>query len=458
MLKEVEQFLLETIKEDEENNKKNINVSDKEKKITFAVAYSGGIDSQVLLNIAYKLKDKLNYNLIAIHVNYNLRGEESIGDEMFARDTAKNYNIDIYVKQILKGSYNNKNTQLEARKDRYLFFKELYNKKIYDYLLIAHNKDDLTETIIYRMVKGSGTNIYKALSKKRKYVLRPILNFYRKDIENYAKENNLSHREDSSNKTNKYSRNKLRNVIIPMLEEINLQAKNNIIKFAYRVYEESNILRKKVNKTYKKIEIGRNKINIKNIKNKLLLKKIIIKFLFKNNIEITEKRLLEILKIIYSKKPNIVLRLDDYNLAKSYYMLEIVKTNNINIDSITIYNDGVYNFAGKTISIKTVLNKDIDYKKNIYINKTFPLTIRKRKEGDFLYSYPNGNKKYLRKILIDLKVPTKERDLIPIIESENEIAAIYLNPYGINRVSKNYALKNNNDYALEIDFFNIFEN
>lgn len=453
MLKEVEQFLLETIKEDEENNKKNINVSDKEKKITFAVAYSGGIDSQVLLNIAYKLKDKLNYNLIAIHVNYNLRGEESIGDEMFARDTAKNYNIDIYVKHIEKGSYNNKNTQLEARKDRYSFFKELYNKKIYDYLLIAHNKDDLTETIIYRMIKGSGTNIYKALSKKRKYVLRPILNFYRKDIENYAKENNLSHREDSSNKTNKYSRNKLRNVIIPMLEEINLQAKNNIIKFAYRVYEESNILRKKVNKTYKNIEISRNKINIKNIKNKLLLKKIIIKFLFKNNIEITEKRLLEILKIIYSKKPNIILRLDDYNLTKSYCLLEIVKDNDINADSITVYNDGVYNFAGKTINIKTVLNKDIDYKKNIYIKKTFPIVIRKRKEGDFLYSYPNGDKKYLRKILIDLKVPFKDRDLIPIIESENEIAAIYLNPYGINRVSKNYALKNNDDYALEIDFF-----
>lgn len=453
MLKEVEQFLLETIKENEENNKKNISYNKEEKKLTFAVAYSGGIDSNVLLNIAYKLKDKLNYNLIAIHVNYNLRGEESIGDEMFARDTAKNYNIDIYVKQIEKGSYNNKNTQLEARKDRYLFFKELYNKKIYDYLLIAHNKDDLTETIIYRMIKGSGTNIYKALSKKRKYVLRPILNFYRKDIENYAKENNLSHREDSSNKTNKYSRNKLRNVIIPMLEEINLQAKNNIIKFAYRVYEESNILRKKVNKTYKKIEISRNKINIKNIKNKLVLKKIIIKFLFKNNIEITEKRLLEILKIIYSKKPNIALRLDDYNFVKSYDMLEIVKTNNINTDSITVYNDGVYNFAGKTINIKTVLNKDIDYKKNIYIKKTFPIVIRKRKEGDFLYSYPNGDKKYLRKILIDLKIPFKERDLIPIIESENEIAAVYLNPYGINRTSKNYALNNSDEYALEIDFF-----
>ena len=159
------------------------------------------------------------------------------------------------------------------------------------------------------------------------------------------------------------------------------------------------------------------------------------------------------MKIIYSKKPNIALRLDDYNLTKSYCLLEIVKDNDINADSITVYNDGVYNFADKTIKIKTVLNKNIDYKKNIYIKKTFPIVIRKRKEGDFLYSYPNGEKKYLRKILIDLKVPTKERDLIPIIESENEAAAIYLEPYGINRVSNNYALKNLDNYALEIEIF-----
>ena len=190
---------------------------------TLAVAYSGGIDSQVLLNIAYRLKDELSFNLIIIHVNYNLRGEDSTNDELFARDMAKKYNIEIYVKEIAPNSYNGKNIQLEARNDRYNFFEELHNKKIYDYLLIAHNKDDLAEnrddlaeTIIYRMIKGSGTNVYKSLRDKKGYILRPILNFYRKDIEEYAKNNNLEHREDVSNKKNYYSRNKIRNLIIPI--------------------------------------------------------------------------------------------------------------------------------------------------------------------------------------------------------------------------------------------------
>ena len=173
MLKETYNFLLSNI-EDIKNK-------------TLAVAYSGGIDSQVLLNIAYRLKDELSFNLIIIHVNYNLRGEDSTNDELFARDIAKKYNIEIYVKEIAPNSYNGKNIQLEARNDRYNFFKELYNKKIYDYLLIAHNKDDLVETIIYRMIKGAGTNVYKSLRDKKGYILRPILNFYRKDIEEYAK-------------------------------------------------------------------------------------------------------------------------------------------------------------------------------------------------------------------------------------------------------------------------------
>ena len=283
MLKETYNFLLSNI-EDIKNK-------------TLAVAYSGGIDSQVLLNIAYRLKDELSFNLIIIHVNYNLRGEDSTNDELFTRDMAKKYNIEIYVKEIAPNSYNGKNIQLEARNDRYNFFEELHNKKIYDYLLIAHNKDDLAETIIYRMIKGAGTNVYKSLREKKGYVLRPILNFYRKDIEVYAKNNNLEHREDYSNKKNYYARNKIRNLIIPMLEEINTKAKTNIIRFAKRSYDEAVILRKKTNILYKKNISNDNKtLSIKKIKsmNYIFTSRIIIKLLAKNNIEISEKRVSEI--------------------------------------------------------------------------------------------------------------------------------------------------------------------
>ncbi|WP_300743299.1 tRNA lysidine(34) synthetase TilS [uncultured Brachyspira sp.] len=432
---------------------------------TLAVAYSGGIDSQVLLNIAYRLKDELSFNLIIIHVNYNLRGEDSTNDELFARDMAKKYNIEIYVKEIAPNSYNGKNIQLEARNDRYNFFEELHNKKIYDYLLIAHNKDDLAETIIYRMIKGAGTNVYKSLRDKKGYILRPILNFYRKDIEEYAKNNNLEHREDVSNKKNYYSRNKIRNLIIPMLEEINTNAKNNIIRFAKRSYEETYILRKKINKLYKKnISEKNTKLNIEKIKNtnELFIKKIIIKFLAKNNIEITEKRVSEILKLIKSDKPNIRLRLDNFYLIKEYNFIKTIeKQNEKKLDDIKANNlikiekDGVYNFLNKKIEIKTVLNKDINYKNNIYIKADYPLIIRNKKESDFINAYPNGNKKYLRKIFIDLKIPLYEREKIPVILSEkDDILALYLEPYGLNRVSKNAAVNKDDEYILEINFYN----
>lgn len=446
MLNSVKKFLTKNIKD---INKK-----------TLAVAYSGGIDSQTALHIIYKLKKELGFNLIIIHINYNLRGEESKKDELFARNIAKKYNLNIYIKEIKEGSYNKKNIQNEARKDRYNFFEELYNKNIFDYLIIAHNKDDFVETIIYRMIKGAGADIYNCLKKKNNYILRPILNFYREDIENYAKENNLEYREDASNKKNKYARNKIRNLIIPMLETINKKSKDNIIKFSKRAYLENKFLRKKINNIYKKNLINKNSINIKNIKNlnRIFLNRIIMKFIAeseKNNIEITEKRISEIIKIIKSKKSNVILRLDNFNLIKEYNLLiieEIEKKENIN-NYLKIEKDGIYNFLNKNISFKTIENKNINYKEKLYIKCNYPIIVRQRKNADFLISYPKGEKKYLRKIFIDSKIPLRVRDNIPIIEnSNNEISAIYLKPYAINRISKNNEIIEEDKYIIEIDF------
>lgn len=435
------------------------NIKDINKK-TLAVAYSGGIDSQTALHIIYKLKKELKFNLIIIHINYNLRGEESKKDELFAKNIAKKYNLNIYIKEIKEGSYNKKNIQNEAREDRYNFFEELYNKNVFDYLIIAHNKDDFAETIIYRMIKGAGADIYNCLKKKNNYILRPILNFYREDIENYTKENNLKYREDSSNKKNKYARNKIRNLIIPLLETINKKSKDNIIKFSKRAYLENKFLRKKINNIYKKKLINKNSINMENIKNlnKIFLNRIIIKFLSeisKNEIEINEKRILEIIKIIKSKKSNVILRLDNFNLIKEYNLLiieEIEKKENIN-NYLKIEKDGIYKFLNKNISFKTIENKNINYKEKLYIKCDYPIIVRQRKSADFLISYPNGDKKYLRKIFIDSKIPLRKRNDIPIIEnSNNEISAIYLKPYAINRISKNNAITEKDKYIIEIDF------
>ena len=446
MLNEIKKFLVENVKD---LNKK-----------TLAVAYSGGIDSQTALHIIYKLKKELGFNLIIVHINYNLRGSESKEDESFARNIAKKYNLKIYIKEIKEGSYNKKNIQNEARKDRYEFFEELYKKNIFDYLIIAHNKDDFAETIIYRMIKGAGADIYNCLKKKNNYILRPMLDFYRTDIENYAKENNLKYREDSSNKKNKYARNKIRNLIIPLLETINKKSKDNIIKFSKRIYLENAFLRKKINNIYRKNLINKNVINIENIKNlnKIFMSRIIIKFLSesaKNEIEINEKRILEIIKIIKSKKSNSILRLDNFNLIKEYDKLVVEKIEKKENEKIylKIEKDGIYKFAGKKISFKTIENKNINYKEKLYIKCDYPITVRQRKNADFLLSYPNGEKKFLRKIFIDSKIPLRKRNYIPIIEnSNNEIIAIYLKPYAVNRISKKNKIAEEDKYIIEIDF------
>ena len=446
MLNEIKKFLVENIKD---LNKK-----------TLAVAYSGGIDSQTALHIIYKLKKEIGFNLIIVHINYNLRGSESKEDESFARNIAKKYDLNIYIKEIKEGSYNKKNIQNEARKDRYEFFEELYKKNIFDYLIIAHNKDDFAETIIYRMIKGTGADIYNCLKKKNDYILRPMLDFYRTDIENYAKGNNLEYREDSSNKKNKYARNKIRNLIIPLLETINKKSKDNIIKFSKRIYLENSFLRKKINNIYRKNLINKNVINIENIKNlnKIFLNRIIIKFLSesaKNEIEINEKRILEIIKIIKSKKSNSILRLDNFNLIKEYDKLVVEKIEKKENEKIylKIEKDGIYKFAGKKISFKTIENKNINYKEKLYIKCDYPITVRQRKNADFLLSYPNGEKKFLRKIFIDSKIPLRKRNNIPIIEnSNNEIIAIYLKPYAVNRISKKNKITEKDKYIIEIDF------
>ena len=142
-------------------------------------------------------------------------------------------------------------------------------------------------------------------------------------------------------------------------------------------------------------------------------------------------------------------------MIKEYNLLiieEIQKKENIN-NYLKIEKDGIYKFLNKNISFKTIENKNINYKEKLYIKCDYPIIVRQRKNADFLISYPNGEKKYLRKIFIYSKIPLRVRDNIPIIENlNNEIIAICLKPYAINRISKKSEITEKDKYIIEIDF------
>ncbi len=190
----------------------------KEKKLLLAV--SGGLDSMVLVH----LLQQLNYDIYIAHCNFNLRGQESDGDEDFISEYAKSNNIKIYVTRFdtaLFASDAKLSIQVAARQLRYLWFEELMQQNSLDYLLTAHHLDDSLETFLINLTRGTGLEGLTGIPQQNGKIVRPLLPFTRDEILAYANENGIQWREDSSNASDKYLRNKLRHDIVPLLKTLN---------------------------------------------------------------------------------------------------------------------------------------------------------------------------------------------------------------------------------------------
>lgn len=179
------------------------------------IACSAGLDSTTLLHACSRLEVPIEI----AHVNYQLRGEESEEDQHFLESLAKNLDVPIHVKRVdlaatLKVSGN---LQDEARKARYQLFDALVNKSKGSYVLLAHHKQDQTETFFMNLARNSGVMGLAAMPERRGHYIRPLLNISKEDLRNFAQRNELTWREDSSNASLKYTRNEWRNVVLPEL-------------------------------------------------------------------------------------------------------------------------------------------------------------------------------------------------------------------------------------------------
>ncbi|MBR1680736.1 tRNA lysidine(34) synthetase TilS, partial [bacterium] len=190
-----------------------------------AVGFSGGYDSMVLLDIIKELSKKYNFKTIAAHLNHNWRAKEALKEQENCEDFCKNNNIEFYTETL---DANEKHTETRARELRYEFFSRVIKKYNANALLTAHTKSDTAETIVYRLIKGTGIKGLQGISPKLGKIYRPMLDISRKDIEQYCKKNNLNPNCDSSNEDLKYSRNFIRNRILPSFNKINPQAENAI--------------------------------------------------------------------------------------------------------------------------------------------------------------------------------------------------------------------------------------
>ena len=251
------------------------------------LAVSGGPDSISMLDILYKIQqnEKINFKIVVAHVNHMIR-EEAMEDAIYVKDFCEKRNIEFYLKSIdvKKIANNNKiGTEEAGRKERYKFFDELAKKINANKIAIAHNKNDNVETVFMHILRGTGINGLKGIEPKRGMYIRPLIECERKEIEEYCEENNLEPRIDKTNFENIYTRNKIRNVVIPYVQkEFNQNIVQTIDRLSKLVIEEEEYMDKQVKKVFndlllfedeKEIQIDLKKFNNleKVIKSRLIL-------------------------------------------------------------------------------------------------------------------------------------------------------------------------------------------
>ena len=228
---------------------------------------SGGPDSLFMLDILNKLKTELDIELVIAHINHKIRIEAD-EEEEFVRKFCKKLGVEFYSKRIEVEKYaNNNKIGLEeaGRKVRYEFFEEVSNKTRANKIAVAHNKNDKVETMIMHMLRGSGISGLQGIQPKSNKIIRPIIEIERKDIEKYCEEQKLEPRIDKSNQDNTYTRNKIRNIVIPYInQEFNPNFIETMTRLSELITEENVFLNKLTEIEYKKILI-------KKIENQILL-------------------------------------------------------------------------------------------------------------------------------------------------------------------------------------------
>jgi tRNA(Ile)-lysidine synthase len=215
-------------------------------------AVSGGIDSCVLLDILFRLQSNFKYKLKIVHFNHKVRAKASDDDEQFVLALAKKYGIDIEHAQFASTSC--KISENHLRKARYQYYNEVLSAHPDAVIAMGHHRDDVIETFIMRLFKGSRLKGLRSILPKRDRFIRPMLSIARKEIKQYANENKIEYREDVTNFNLNIQRNLIRNRILPFLEsELNDRIRNNIVKvledftYHFQIYDDQ--LKKGINQS-----------------------------------------------------------------------------------------------------------------------------------------------------------------------------------------------------------------
>ena len=404
------------------NIEDNFNFREKD---TIVIGCSTGPDSMALFDMLLKIKDKYNLSIICAHVNHNVR-KQSIEEAEFIKEFCEENKI--MLESMVIEKYGDDNFQNEARNIRYHFFETVVEKYNADYLMTAHHGDDLIETILMRIVRGSNINGYSGFHKVvdlgNYKIVRPLIYYTKDELLQYDIDNNVKYYVDDSNSKMKYTRNRYRKNVLPFLKEEDSNVHKKFLKFSENVEEASKYIEKERDKAYKTVvdkKTSRIKIDeflkIDKYLQKEILYYIMADYYQDDLILINDKHIDLLNNLISSKKANSEVNLPNEILAIKSYNEFYLKRETEELTAYEIeFND--YVDLPNRHTIKRLEETDDNSNDICRLDSSeisLPLIVRTRKLGDRIEVKGLNGKKKVKEIFIENKIDLHDRDLWPIV-------------------------------------------
>lgn len=435
---------------------------------TVLVGVSGGADSVCLLHALKALQKELEIHLAAAHLNHGIRGEEADRDAAFVKNLCDNWQIPYYEKKedipaLAKAMEVSEETA--GRLARYQFFQELCREKSFDRIATAHNRDDQAETVLMRVIRGTGMEGLSGIRYVRQDgVIRPLLDVERTQIEGYCQENNLTYCTDSTNQEDTYTRNRIRHRLLPLLKaEFNPNISGALAALAQNMAEDGDFLKGYAHRLYRQmnnpapshkpvlLDMESLELVQESIRSRLILlaaqdamgkdyrlERCHMEAVFgllgkETGTAVTlPKGLCAVVRYgwIAFETPEEQAQLAGADFADGlHYEVELGRAHDVGDHSVTL--------ELKELPVSLAENQMlVDYDKI----KEMPLEIRTRRRGDRIAVFKDGRERKLKDFLIDAKIPLRERGSIPLLCSGSKIIAVIghriAEPYKANKETK----------------------
>ncbi len=402
------------------------------------LAVSGGVDSVVMVDLV----TKAGFDVIIAHANFQLRGEESERDEKFVRSLAEKYAKEIFVKRFDTREHSVKHKvsiQEAARALRYEWFHEIIDnrnrnlakeEKSSSYILTAHHADDNIETLLMHFFRGTGIQGLTGIQSMQEdgVLLRPMLHFKKQELVDYADANGLNYVEDSSNASDKYTRNFFRNSLLPQIREVFPQVDENLLHNIERFTETAELYHQSVALHLKKLlEPKGSEMHIPVLKWKKVNPLHTITWELIKRYGFTAAQTPEVIKLLDADNASYIASSTHRIIRNRSWMIISPLATDTAQHIVIEQGDKKILFEKGNLQIKESKNKQTEIKDHsseaiLDLDEiNYPLLLRKWKQGDYFYPLGMQKKKKLSRFLIDQKLSKTDKEKVWVLESNKKI-------------------------------------